>query len=150
MPLSQQEYDEIINDTTKVIGGDIAWESGRNSLMRDFRVDIDSDDGHPIFVKGWYNALSGKLSYAIIHRSVGRIYGLDLGADHINPNGEPVGEKHKNYWVAGSRDKWAYVPPDVTEEWDRPAAVWGQFCIEANIRHSGNIQDPVVQGSMLL
>jgi hypothetical protein len=81
---------------------------------------------------------------------VGRIYGLDLGADHQNPDSEFVGEKHKNYWVAGSRDKWAYVPEDISEPWNRPAAVWGQFCIEANIRHSGNIQDPVLQGSMLL
>ena len=150
MPLSQQEYDDIINDTTKVIGEDIAWESGRNSPVKDFRIDIDSDDGHPIFVKGWYNASSGKLSYAIIHRGVGRIYGLDLGADHINPNGEPVGEKHKNYWVPGSRDKWAYVPDDITETWNHPAAVWRQFCDEANLRHLGTIQDVVVQGSMLL
>ena len=41
----------------------------------------------------WYSPTSGKLSYAIIHRIVGRIYGLDLGADHRNPVGEVVGEK---------------------------------------------------------
>ena len=150
MTLSQQEYEAIINDMTKVIYEDITWEGAGNSSMRQFTVDIQSDDAHPIFVKGWYNPLSGKLSYSIIHRSVGRIYGLDMGADHVNPNGEPVGEKHKNYWVPGRRDKWAYVPEDITESWNRPGAVWGQFCAEAKIWHLGVIHDPVVQGSMLL
>ena len=146
MTLSQQEYDTIVNDATKIIGGDIVWEGGHNSSTRDFRIDIDSDEGYPIFVKGWYNPYSGKLSYAIIHRNVGRIYGLDLGADHQNPDGEFVGEKHKNYWVPGSRDKWAYVPLEITEPWDRPLEVWRQFCAEAKLTHSGAMSSPAVQG----
>ena len=148
MALSQQEYDEIIADNTKVIVEDIGWEGAANSPTREFRIDIDSNEGYPIFVKGWYNPPSGKLSYAIIHRSVGRIYGLDLGADHQNPDGQPVGEKHKNYWVPGSRDKWAYVPEDITETWHRPVVVWNQFCAEANLRHLGAIQDPITQGRL--
>ena len=150
MTLSQWEYDSIISDRTKVIYEDIEWEVAGNSPTRRFRIDIESDDEHPIFIDGWYNPLSGKLSYSIIHRSVGRIYGQDLGADHVNPDGVSVGEKHKNHWRPGSRGKWAYVPQDITETWNRPAAVWAQFCAEANIRHLGTIQDPVVQGSMLL
>ena len=150
MTLSQQEYDGIISDTTKVIHGDIAWEGAGNSPTRQFIVDIQSNGGHSIFVKGWYNPRSGKLSYSIIHGQAGRIYGLDLGADHQNPDGEFVGEKHKNYWVPGRRDKWAYVPEDITEPWNRPAAVWGEFCAEANIQHLGRLRDPFIQGSMLV
>ena len=150
MVISQQEYDAIISDDSKVIGGNIVWEGGPNSPTREFRIDIESDEGYPIFIKGWYNPSSGKLSYAIIHRSVGRIYGLDLGADHQNPDGVRVGEKHKNYWVPGYRDKWAYVPTDIIETWDRPVEVWEQFCAEVNLRHSGTIQEPVTQGTMLL
>jgi hypothetical protein len=60
--MSQQEYDAIINDRTKVIEADIVWEGAGNSLTREFRMDIASDEGHPIFVKGWYNPRSGKLS----------------------------------------------------------------------------------------
>ena len=150
MTLSQSEYEGIINDTTKVIHEDIAWEGARHSPVREFRVDIDSEDGHPIFVKGWYNPRSDKLSYLIVNRQVGRIYGLDLGADHINPDGNSVGEKHKNYWRSGFRDKWAYVPQDITEPWNRPAAVWAEFCAEANIRHTGTLHDPVIQGPMLV
>ena len=150
MTLSQPEYDAIIEDDTKVIAENIAWEGTPNSPTREFRIDIDSDEGHPIFLKGWYNPASGKLSYAIIHRSVGRIYGLDLGADHCNPDGKPVGEKHKNYWVPGRRDRWAYVPEDITEAWDRPVDVWRQFCAEARLTHSGIMAPPVVQGTVLL
>lgn len=150
MTLSQQEYEGIINDTTKVINENIDWEGASGMPTRQFIVDIQSDDGHPIFVKGWYNPRSGKLSFSIIHRGVGRIYGLDLGADHVNPNGEAVGEKHKNYWRPGSRDKWAFVPEDITEPFNRPTAVWAQFCAEANIRHLGTIHDPVIQVAMLI
>ena len=144
MTLSQQEYDDIIADRSKRIDDNIVWGDIQNSSAREFRIDIDSDQGHPIFLKGWYNPYSGKLSYAIIHRSVGRIYGLDLGADHRNPDGQSVGEKHKNYWVSGFRDKWAYVPPDITETWDRPADVWSQFCHEARLTHFGTMIPPTV------
>ena len=150
MTLSQQEYDNIIDDDTKVIAEDITWQPRPNSPAQEFRIDIDSDEGYPVFVKGWYNPSSGKLSYAIIHRSVGRIYGLDLGAEHRNPNGELVGEKHKNYWIPGSRDKWAYVPNDITETWNRPVAVWKQFCDEVHLQHTGTIQYPLTQRTLPL
>ena len=150
MILSQQEYNAIIDDDTKVIAKDIEWQPRSNSPASEFRIDIDSDEGYPIFVKGWYNPSSGKLSYAIIHRSVGRIYGLDLGAEHRNPNGGLVGEKHKNYWVVGSRDKWAYVPDDITEKWNRPVEVWEQFCDEARLRHAGTLHYPITQRTLPL
>ena len=128
-----------------MISENIEWEGGSNLPSREFRIDIDSDEGYPIFVKGWYNPPSGKLSYAIIHKSTGRIYGLDLGANHQNPDGRFVGEKHKNYWKQGSRDKWAYVPEDISETWDRPVEVWNQFCAEANLKHLGTMKYPVIQ-----
>ncbi len=109
MSLNQGEYEAIIADEAKVIGGDIAWATDPYTQAQSFRVEIDSE--YPIFVNGWYNPLSGKLSYAIIHRSVGRIYGLDLGAEHHNPDRQPVGEKHKNYWREGYRDKWGLTFP---------------------------------------
>ena len=150
MTLSQEEYDTIIQDPTKSIREDIRWEGHPNSGRREFRVEIESDEGYPLFLKGWYNSSSGKLSYAIIHSSAGRIYGLDLGADHQNPDKEWVGEKHKNYWVPGARDKWAYVPPDITETWDRPVEVWRQFCAEANLTHSGMMTAPVTRRALPL
>ncbi len=150
MTLSKQEYDAIIADESKRIEGDVTWESSQNPRAREFRIDIESDEGYPLFLKGWYNPYSGKLSYAIIHRGVGRIYGLDMGAEHINPDGSPVGEKHKNYWTPSRRDKWAYVPGDITEPWNRPVAVWVQFCTEARLEHRGIMRPPNVQGSMLI
>ena len=143
MTLSQSEYEAIINDDGKIISEDIDWQPADNPQAQTFRVDIEAEQS--LFVNGWYNPLSGKLSYAIIHRGVGRIYGLDLGAEHRNPDGQFVGEKHKNYWLEGCRDKWAYVPQDITAPLDRPTEVWDQFCDEANLRHSGAMNPPSVQ-----
>ena len=148
MSLSQGEYEAIIADNAKVIEGDIAWSVDPYTHAQSFRVEVDSE--YPIFVNGWYNPFSGKLSYAIIHRRVGRIYGLDLGAEHRNPDRQMVGEKHKNYWREGDRDKWAYVPEDITEPWSRPVAVWGQFCSEASLKHEGSMSSPGVQTEMPL
>ena len=150
MPLSADEYRAIIADDTKRIVGDIAWEGKPPAHHRGFVVEVNSESGHSLSIKGWYNAGSNKLSYALIHRGAGRIHGLDLGAEHTNPDGNPVGEKHKNYWVPGSRDKWAYGPDDITEPWHRPIAVWAQFCAEIHLRHEGNLLEPgAVQGAAL-
>ena len=50
--------------------------------------------GWPLFVKGRYNSAAATLSYALILKSEGRIYALDLGKDHHNPQCHQVGEKH--------------------------------------------------------
>ena len=52
MTLSQQEYEAIISDDSKVITEDIVWEGDPNWPAREFRVEIDSDEEYPIFVKG--------------------------------------------------------------------------------------------------
>jgi hypothetical protein len=73
--------------------------------------------------KGWLNRLAGKLSYTVIHRATGRIYALDLGADHHNPTCQRAGEKHKHSWTDQHADKLAHVPADATAGPDAPAAV---------------------------
>ena len=65
MTLSQQEYHAIIDDTSKVINENIVWEGAPNSPRREFRLDIESNEGYPIFIKGWYNPSSGKLSHSM-------------------------------------------------------------------------------------
>ena len=148
MTLSQQEYQNIIDDNTKIILEDILWETVPHTSGQRFRAEIQSD--YPLSMSGWYNPASYKLSFALIHQNAGRIYGLDLGADHRNPDGVRVGEKHKNYWREGDRDKWAYVPQDITEPWDRPLEVWRQFCDEAKLRHLGIMRPPTTQMETLL
>ena len=145
MTLNHDEYEAIIRDTSKRIAGDIRWEGGASSSSESFRISVDSDEGYPLFVKGWFNPNSGKLSFAIIHSRVGRIYGLDLGAEHRNPDGDFVGEKHKNYWKPGCRDKWAFIPEDITATWDQPVLAWQQFCREARLDHRGRLYQPAVQ-----
>ena len=149
MTITQQEFESILADTTKEIREDLVWRDDEDhSPALEFRAAVVSEVGYPLFVVGRYNSMTGTLSYALIHRAAGRIYALDLGADHHNPDCNRVGEKHKHRWTEGLRDKQAYVPEDITESWDRPAQVWGQFCAEAGIRHTGRLDRPVVQEEM--
>ncbi|MBS9393764.1 MAG: hypothetical protein HEQ29_11630 [Dolichospermum sp. LBC05a] len=141
--LTQAEFEEFINDTTKQIDGNILWiEDEDHSPAVEFRVELTSNPDYPIFVKGSYNPLIKKLTYALIHRAAGRIYALDLGQDHKNPDGNLVGEKHKHRWREPYRDKEAYVPEDITALVTDPVKVWQQFCLESKIKHNGIMQDP--------
>ena len=52
-------------------------------------------------------------------------------------------------WSDKYRDKKAYVPKDITESISNPAAVWRQFCAEANIQHDGKMAPlPLLQEEM--
>ncbi len=144
--ITQEEFERILADTSKHIEGDIEWRADADrSPALEFRVQVQSDSGWPIVVIGRYNVSAGKLSYVLVHRSAGRIYGLDLGADHHNPTCERTGEKHKHRWTEAFRDKEAYVPDDITAAWDDPIETWRQFCREANIEHRGRMRLPPVQ-----
>lgn len=95
-----------------------------------------------------------KLSYALIHRQARRIVGLDLGEDliHHNPDCErkrgrslacacPRGT-HKHRWSDDTKAEFAYVPSDITTQWDDPVAVWQEFCLEIGVTHSGTLKEP--------
>ena len=128
MTITQQDFESILADTTKGITEDLVWRDDEDHPPAlEFRAAVVSGAGYPLFVVGRYNSAAGTLSYALIHRAAGRIYALDLGADHHNPDCNRVGEKHKHRWTEGFRDKQAYVPEDITEPWDRPVEVWDQF-----------------------
>ena len=58
--------------------------------------------------------LTRKLNYTIVHTEVGRIYALNLGLAHRNPDNQRGGDKHKHYWSEQSGDRAAYVPEDIT------------------------------------
>lgn len=141
MVLSQSEFEDLIADPEKYIDGDIVWTQERSPWLG-FRVEIISPAGYPLFLKGSYNSIIAALSYHIIHRTAGRIYGLDLGKEHRNPNGERIGEKHKHRWYEPLRDKQAYIPPDITAPAAEPEKVWEEFCQEANVIHNGTMEPP--------
>jgi len=136
--LSQEEFEELIGDPEKYIEGNIDWAQERSPWLG-FRVEITSAAGYPLFLKGSCNPIIGALSYHIIHRTVGRIYGLDLGKDHRNPDGKRIGEKHKHRWYEPLRDKQAYVPSDITSCATDPEKVWEEFCQEAKLTHNGTM-----------
>jgi hypothetical protein len=139
MTLSQAEFEAILQDNSKTIQGDIVWQSHpQHELLLKFKAEILADlDNYQLSLRGTYNPLIYALSYHLICPPYGRIYGLDLGKAHKNPNGEHVGDKHKHRWSEIYRDKQAYEPKDITASGDNPLKVWQQFCKEAAIRHDG-------------
>jgi hypothetical protein len=141
--MNQVEFEILIDDETKTILGDIRWsEDEDHSPSVEFRAEIESAAGYPIFARGSFNRLAGTLSYLIVHRGSGRIYALDMGKDHHNPDCVNVGEKHKHRWNEPLRDKEAYVPEDITRPSAEPLAVWEEFCAEARIHHEGQMHQP--------
>lgn len=129
------------------IEGDIAWcEDEDHSPAVEFRAEVLSEPGWPLFIRSSYNRLAGALTYALILKTEGRIYALDLGKGHHNPECTQVGGKHKHRWVERFRDKEAYVPDNITAPVSEPVAVWEQFCTEARTTHIGSLaQPPAVQ-----
>jgi hypothetical protein len=146
----QTEFETLINDETKRIVEDISWaEDEDHSPVLEFRVEVESDPGWPLFVRGSYNPRANTLTYALVHRGSGRIYALDLGKDHHNPSCENVGEKHKHRWTELFRDKEAYNPADITAAASQPGKVWSEFCAEAKIVHQGFFREPIIQGELM-
>lgn len=141
--MNQGEYEALMSDTTKRIDRQIDWSIDEDhSPAVSFLVEINSEPAYPLYAKGYLNRAARKLTYVLIHRAEGRIYGLDLGKAHRNPDGISVGEKHKHRWSERFGVKDAYVPADITETVDRPVEVWDQFCAEANLIHNGKMNLP--------
>lgn len=142
MPLTNAEFAAILEDA-KRIEGDIGWSADEDrspSLI--FRAEIESAGGWPLFVQGRYNQLARTLTYALILKSEGRIYALDMGRDHHNPQCNQTGKKHMHRWSERYKDKEAQIPDEVTASVDDPVAVWRQFCREAHIQHNGIMNLP--------
>lgn len=143
MDFTEAEFNVLIADIGKTISGDIAWsEDEDHSPAVEFRAEITSQSGYPLFARGSFNPLAQTLTYAIIHAGSRRIYALDLGKDHHNPSCTNVGEKHKHRWTDRFRDKDAYRPDDITQPATDPVAVWIEFCAEAKITHRGVLNAP--------
>jgi hypothetical protein len=141
--VTEAELQTILDDSTKVISGDLQWlEDEDHSPAVEFRAEISSSAGYPLFVRGSYNAAIPAVTYAIIHRGVGRIYALDLGKEHHNPSCQNVGERHKHQWTETFADKEAYLPEDIKAPASAPVAVWDEFCAEARIDHHGTLHEP--------
>ena len=138
--MTTEEFQAILY-ADKCIAGDAIFRPDEDhSPGIEFRMDLESEVGHPMFVRGSANKLAGTISLGIIHRAFGRIYGLDLGKVHRNPNGAMIGDPHKHAW----RDttlcaKVAYEPKDITGRMPDVLLVWNQFCSEAKIKHQGRL-----------
>ena len=138
--MTQAEFEAILADTSKHVVGDIVWrkpDDGHRHAL-EFRVDVVNAGEYPLLIKAWYNPLVPSFSLALIHRAVGRIYGLCLGREHHNPTCINVGsDVHKHTWSDATRDKEAYRPTDISARPDDPVLAWHDFLHEAGIEHQG-------------
>jgi hypothetical protein len=74
MAVSQAEVEALLSDATKRIEGDITWQADEDhSHCVDFRAEVRSDTGWPLFVRGSFNPLIPALSYNLILKSEGRV-----------------------------------------------------------------------------
>ena len=142
--IPQQEFENILGDTTKKIESDLLWSDHPTlSHAQQFEVRVLSESGWPLKVVGRWNPLKDKLSYIMVLDGPGRILGLDMGeVGHRNPDGQLLQGTHKHRWTVEHEDKQAYVPMDITAPWYEPERVWRQFCTEVNIRHYGTLEGP--------
>jgi hypothetical protein len=105
-------------------------------------------DGHTFTVKGWHNKKRTKLYYTIIHSEGKRVYCLDLGERHRQPDESLVAGIHKHRWTDEYEDQFAYIPDDITCPITDPVGVWQEFCAEAKIQHRGTLAHPFTQGTI--
>ena len=78
--LHESDVLAIIADTTKVIAEDIPWKRpSKKLLIQEFRTIIKISNRPDMYLDGWFNPSSHKLSYSLIHPVEGRIYGPILG-----------------------------------------------------------------------
>ena len=143
MSLTNAEFRAILEDETKCILEDITWSNDEDhSPASEFRAVVQSGSGWPLFVQGRHNPKARTLSYSLVLKTTGRIYALDLGKDHHNPQCVNVGTRRQHGWSERYRDKEAFVPEDITAAVSDPVAVWNEFCAAARIRHSGVMSPP--------
>jgi hypothetical protein len=70
----------------------------------EFKIEVETAGGWPLYMKGTFNPLVPAVSYAVISKNSGRIYALDLGKAHKNPDGTRVGDTHKHRWTEEHKD----------------------------------------------
>ena len=141
--LSDEEFAEILA-APKWIDDDIQWEiDTRQRAARSFRMDIRSEQDWPLFIQGRYSRHVSKLTYALILWGIGRIFALDMGMPHHNPQCHTVGDKHMHKWSEKFGDKEAYVPDDIVGSAQNPEGIWVQFCRVARIEHQGRMLYPL-------
>lgn len=65
--MKQNEFEALITDKSKVITGDISWSDDEDhSPSVEFRAEVASDAGYPLFVRGSYNSLAASAMSSFI------------------------------------------------------------------------------------
>lgn len=80
MSISELEVKVILAEQSKRIDGDVIWRDRQGRAAgKVFRVDVGSEPDWALFIAGFWNPESGKLTYDLVHGKRDRIIGLHLG-----------------------------------------------------------------------
>jgi hypothetical protein len=146
LTITKAEVDELM-DEPKSIEQTIEWNrSNNNEFVFEFRVPVRQKmiPGAKLILKASTNIALNKHTFAIIYNGAARIKALDIGKKHKNKCSQhpriQVGIKHKHTWQDCCRDRWAYVPDDITD--GAPfEQVFQEFLAECNIKYEGSVPE---------
>ncbi|HEY8361980.1 MAG TPA: hypothetical protein VIK77_03735 [Tissierellaceae bacterium] len=146
--LTEEEANTIIA-MEKVIVDDIIWKRMDEKACFEFNVPVLLDYPGKLVLIGTKSFFREKYSFTLLYNNEFRIRGLDVGKGHRNPpDKKQVGKKHKHKWTDLYKDKWAYVPNDITDGAKVTQALF-EFFKECNIIYKGKaIEYPSYQYSI--
>ena len=137
------EIDAILDDPSKTINGDIEWLPDPNHPSAwTFRAPVVHSGEAPLAAHGTLQHEQDRLSYLLVLRAAGRIFGICWGYGHLNPSGETVSGPHVHRWTSEHRDRWVEPFDDAGTGASDPTFAWQQFCTHANIVHRGTLHQP--------
>lgn len=143
--MEKADFQAILRDTSKRVEGNLSWSRPQpGTPWVKFRANIASEAGYPLQVEGSHNPLAEKTTFTVLYAGKGRIYALDLGGAHKQPDGEMLEGTHKHR-LADDGQLEAYVPLDITADPTDPVLAWDEFCAEFNLAHQGELLAPSVQ-----
>ncbi len=93
MPLTNNEFEAILGDTTKRIDGDIAWQEDEDhSPCVEFCAEVQSDAGWPMFVRGSKIIISQDFSNGLAALFVCRTHGeyQRIRTPYLYPDGDNI------------------------------------------------------------
>lgn len=138
------DIDAILDDPSKTIEGNIQWLPDPNHPSAwIFHAPVAHSGETPLVAHGTLQPGQDRLSYLLVLRAVGRVFGICWGYRHLNPSGETVPGPHIHRWTSEHLDRRVEPLGDAGDGASDPIAAWRQFCTRANIVHRGALHPPV-------
>lgn len=139
----QDEIDAILQDPAKTIEGEIRWSPDpQHAAAWTFYMPVAHSGTTPLDARATLRREANTLSYLLVLRGSGRIFGICWGYDHLNPSGEIVSGPHVHKWTSEHLDRWVEPFGGASAGTGDPILAWREFCALAHIAHLGEVHPP--------